>query len=77
MIAVVRAIITIVAILVQMYRDGEAQDAVLAKLNDRLTDRLNAAKAAERGELPDETTDPNNRSRFGGMSDGDPPLSVG
>lgn len=81
MISAIKAIVTIIALLVQMYREGQIKGQAQDEIVKGLAERALAAKKAEQGELPDEDTDPNNRARprFDGMHDGDskPPLSVG
>lgn len=82
---ILKALLNIVPVLVQAYRDGRlksaSEQAVLDALTISIYQRALDAQKAKQGELSGEDDDPNNRARprFDGMHDGDskPPLSVG
>ena len=63
MLSAIKASATIIALLVQMYRDGQIKGQAQDEIVKGLAERALAAKKAEQGELPDEDTDENNRTR--------------
>lgn len=64
---IIKALAVILPAIINAIRDGRirtaAQDEVLTALTRKIEDRLNAAKAVKQENLPDESLDPNNRSR--------------
>lgn len=64
---VIKAVLTILPVIIEMVRDGKiktaAYDEVLAALEGRLDERIKAAREAGAGELIDEDEDPYNRNR--------------
>ena len=61
---IIRAVFTVLPAIIEMVRTGqiknEAQDELLAKLTQKLDERI---KRTQNVEIPDEDDDPNNRAR--------------